>query len=178
MNLTTETSAHENILRSLYPYLIAQTMVTSNLLKALKAKQPAFGAWLTLPGSISARTASHASPYLSWVCIDCEHGLTPLQPGVAESIQAIAQPRPGGEEPPSALVRIPATGGAGPGGVGWQIKYALDAGARGVIVPMAGAMCLTTKSNSDNYLVGEHARTSDGRGRGQSIPACRTAWVW
>lgn len=106
-------------------------MATHALLKALKAKRPAFGAWITLPGIFNARTVAQSSPHLSWICVDCEHGLTPLQPGAAESIQAIAG---SGPNPPSTLVRIPATGIST--GTGWQIKYALDSGARGVVVPM------------------------------------------
>ncbi|KAJ3823733.1 Pyruvate/Phosphoenolpyruvate kinase-like domain-containing protein [Lentinula raphanica] len=63
--------------------------------------------------------------------LDCEHGLLPLHPsGATEVIAAIHGVRDG----PSALVRIPATGhgtGSGSEGVNWQIKYALDSGARG-----------------------------------------------
>lgn len=57
--------------------------------------------------------------------------MTPLQPGAAESVQAISGI---GADAPSPLVRVPATGAHT--GTGWQIKYALDAGARGIIVPM------------------------------------------
>lgn len=106
-------------------------MTTHALAQAFKAAKPAFGAWITLPGVINARTVARSSPYLSWVMIDCEHGLTSLQPGAAESIQAITGI---GSNAPSALVRIPATGTST--GTSWQIKYALDAGARGVLVPM------------------------------------------
>jgi len=144
-------------------------MATHSLLKALKNKNPAFGAWLTLPGSIAARTAAHSTPHLSWVCIDCEHGLTPLHTGAAESIQAIAQSLPGGGDPPSALVRIAATGIAGPGGVGWQIKYALDAGARGVIVPMVN----TPEQATD--VVADSRFPPIGR-RGFGSPFTQAAW--
>jgi len=102
-------------------------------LNALKANRPAFGAWITLPGVFNARTVAQSSPHLSWVVIDCEHGLTSLHPGAAESVQAV---QGSGSNPPSAIVRIPATGIST--GTGWQIKYALDAGARGIIVPMVG----------------------------------------
>ncbi|KAI0311222.1 Pyruvate/Phosphoenolpyruvate kinase-like domain-containing protein [Amylostereum chailletii] len=108
-------------------------MTTHALLAALRANKPAFGAWITLPGAFNARLVAQSSPHLSWVVIDCEHGLTSLQPGAAESIQAIAG---SGPNAPSPLVRIPATGVSS--GTGWQIKYALDAGARGIIVPMVG----------------------------------------
>ncbi|KAG1733373.1 Pyruvate/Phosphoenolpyruvate kinase-like domain-containing protein [Suillus paluster] len=106
-------------------------MTTHALLQAFKASKPAFGAWITLPGVLNARAVAQASPHLSWVMIDCEHGLTSLQPGAAESIQAITGLGPSA---PSALVRIPATGLSD--STSWQIKYALDAGARGVLVPM------------------------------------------
>jgi len=84
-----------------------------------------------LPGTFNARTVAQSGPNLSWVMIDCEHGLTSLQPGAAESIQAIQGIGAGA---PSPIVRIPATGTST--STSWQIKYALDAGARGVLVPM------------------------------------------
>jgi len=105
-------------------------MTTHALARAFKAAKPAFGAWICLPGTINARTVAQSSPHLSWVMIDCEHGLTPLQPGAAESIQAIIGL---GSGAPSPLVRIPATGTST--STSWQIKYALDAGAKGVLVP-------------------------------------------
>ncbi|KAJ7676192.1 Pyruvate/Phosphoenolpyruvate kinase-like domain-containing protein [Mycena rosella] len=107
-------------------------MASHALLNAFKANKPAFGVWLTSPGFIHARTVAQASPKLSWVCVDCEHGLTSLTSGLAESIAAIHGARPVGA--PSALVRIPATGTSA--STSWQIKHALDAGARGVLVPM------------------------------------------
>jgi len=108
-------------------------MATHALANAFKARKSAFGAWIMLPGALHARLVAQSSPHLSWVVIDCEHGLTPLQPGAAESIQAIHGIGPNA---PSTIVRIPSTGAST--GTGWQIKYALDAGARGVIVPMVG----------------------------------------
>ncbi|EED85839.1 predicted protein [Postia placenta Mad-698-R] len=59
--------------------------------------------------------------------------MTSIQPGAAESIQAIAGL---GSSAPSVLVRIPATGPCADGSASWQIKYVLDAGARGVLVPL------------------------------------------
>jgi 4-hydroxy-2-oxoheptanedioate aldolase len=107
-------------------------MTAHSLLRMFKENKPAFGAWLTTPGIFHARTVAQASPHLSWVVVDCEHGLVPLVPGAAESIVAIHDAVPNGG--PSAIVRIPATGVSQ--STGWQIKYALDAGARGVLVPM------------------------------------------
>ncbi|KAH8075991.1 Phosphoenolpyruvate/pyruvate domain-containing protein [Cristinia sonorae] len=108
-------------------------MASHPLLRAFQASKPAFGAWITLPGVWAIRTVAAASPHLSWLVIDCEHGLTPLQPGVAESVAAVAALGPNA---PSPLVRIPATGACADGSGNWQIKYALDAGARGIVVPM------------------------------------------
>jgi len=107
-------------------------MATHSLLNAFKTNEPAFGAWLTTPGIFHARTVAQASHHLSWVVVDCEHGLVPLVPGAAESISAIHGAVPNGA--PSAIVRIPATGVSQ--STSWQIKYALDAGARGILVPM------------------------------------------
>lgn len=103
------------------------------LLRAFLTSKPAFGAWLTLPGALNARVAASASPHLSWVVIDCEHGMTGLHPGASESVSAIAGLGP---DAPSTIVRIPATGACAEGSAAWQIKYALDQGARGVLVPM------------------------------------------
>ena len=65
--------------------------------------------------------------------IDCEHGLISLVPGAAEAVTAIqgAVPNGGG---PTPIVRIPATGISTSSS--WQIKHALDSGARGVLVPL------------------------------------------
>lgn len=110
-----------------------RTMASHPLLKAFEANKPAFGAWLTLPEPFAARSIASASPDLSWVAIDCEHGLTPLQPGAARTIAAVSGLGPNA---PTVIVRVPATGPAADASASWQIKYALDAGARGVVVPM------------------------------------------
>ncbi|KAJ7260123.1 Pyruvate/Phosphoenolpyruvate kinase-like domain-containing protein [Mycena rebaudengoi] len=111
-------------------------MATHSLLNAFRANKPAFGVWLTSPGFFHARTVAQASPKLSWVLIDCEHGLSSANPALSESVAAIhgAVPSMG----PSALVRIPATGVST--STGWQIKHALDAGARGILVPMVSTV--------------------------------------
>ncbi|KAG6834713.1 hypothetical protein H0H93_007870 [Arthromyces matolae] len=110
-------------------------MAARALITAFKANKPAFGVWLTTPSIFHARTLAQSSPHLSWVVIDCEHGLIPLVPGASETVAAIHGAVPNGNGP-SAVVRIPATGASGSGNTNWQIKYALDAGARGVLVPM------------------------------------------
>ncbi|CAK5272724.1 unnamed protein product [Mycena citricolor] len=110
------------------------------LLRALRAKTPAFGLWLTAPGFLHTRTAVHAAPrgVLSWVALDCEHGVVPGSGAqLAESIAAVHLDDGSGGVRPSAVVRVAALGSdARQGGVGWQVKHALDVGARGVIVPM------------------------------------------
>ncbi|KAI0360806.1 Phosphoenolpyruvate/pyruvate domain-containing protein [Trametes cingulata] len=140
--------------------------LTHPLLTAFRASKPAFGAWLTLPGFLSARTAASASPHLSWVVIDCEHGATPLQPGAAESVHAIAGLGP---HAPSTIVRIPATGACADGSAGWQIKYVLDAGARGVLVPM-----VSTAAQAKSVVAA--ARFPPAGVRGFGSPFTQLAW--
>ncbi|KAJ7214448.1 Pyruvate/Phosphoenolpyruvate kinase-like domain-containing protein [Mycena pura] len=112
-------------------------MATHSLLNAFRANKPAFGVWLTTPGFFHARTVAQASPALSWVALDCEHGLPGVGPALAESIAAVHGARAAGADAPSALVRIAATGLSD--STSWQIKHALDAGARGVLVPMVSS---------------------------------------
>lgn len=110
-------------------------MKSHSLLSAFESKTPAFGAWVTLPGTFHARTVALASPHLSWITVDCEHGLVPLVPDVAEIVSAVESARKCSTDIPiSTLVRIPATGVSNSSS--WQIKHALDAGARGVLVPL------------------------------------------
>ncbi|KAI0674188.1 Phosphoenolpyruvate/pyruvate domain-containing protein [Trametes maxima] len=140
--------------------------LTHPLLTAFRASKPAFGAWLTLPGFLSVRTAAAASPHLSWVVIDCEHGATPLQPGAAESVHAIAGL---GALAPSTIVRIPATGACADGSAGWQIKYVLDAGARGVLVPM-----VSTREQAASVVAASRFPPQGTRGFGS--PFTQLAW--
>ncbi|KAH9835187.1 Pyruvate/Phosphoenolpyruvate kinase-like domain-containing protein [Rhodofomes roseus] len=141
-------------------------MSTHRLLEAFRTSKPAFGAWLTLPGAFNARVAATASPHLSWLLIDCEHGMTSLQPGAAESIVAISGL---GKDAPSTIVRIPATGACADGSAGWQIKYVLDAGARGVLVPMVSTAAQATS-------VVAAARFPPKGIRGFGSPFTQTAW--
>ncbi|KAJ6503865.1 Pyruvate/Phosphoenolpyruvate kinase-like domain-containing protein, partial [Mycena sanguinolenta] len=120
-------------------------MASHSLLSAFKANQPAFGIWMSSPGFFHARTVAQASPHLAWVVIDCEHGLPSLNPGLPESIAAIHGASPANS--PSAIVRIPATGVSS--STSWQIKQALDAGARGVLVPMVSTVEKATEIAAD-----------------------------
>ncbi|KAF5391124.1 hypothetical protein D9757_003041 [Collybiopsis confluens] len=140
-------------------------MVTHALLDAFKARMPAFGTWLSVGGYVHVRSVARAlvgTPYKqSWVMIDCEHGLFPLNTGpTTELIAAIHGVKNG----PSALVRIPATGhgtGRGSEGINWQIKYALDAGARGVLVPM-----VSTASQAQEVVLSSYFPPQGIRGFG------------
>ncbi|KIJ56177.1 hypothetical protein M422DRAFT_150703 [Sphaerobolus stellatus SS14] len=117
-----------------------------SLLKALRASKPSFGAWLTFPTTHTARQVALAGRQsgLGWVCLDCEHGLIPIVPGVAETIAAISGLPKSAQDSadaknPSILVRIPAPGlqYSGPT-TAHQIKQVLDAGAHGIVIPMVG----------------------------------------
>ncbi|KIM64773.1 hypothetical protein SCLCIDRAFT_1212844 [Scleroderma citrinum Foug A] len=139
-------------------------MSSHTLYKAFKASTPAFGTWITLPGGLTARYIAGSSPHLSWVMIDCEHGATSLSPGASEAIHAIAGL---GADAPSALVRIPATGACS--STSWQIKYALDAGARGVLVPMVSS------AEKAREIVSDCRLPPAGR-RGYGNPFTQMAW--
>lgn len=87
---------------------------------AWAAGESTYGAWLSVPSSVSAELAAGVG--FDYVCIDCQHGGVEYQPTIA-MIQAIAL---GGSNP---IVRVPWNE---PGIIG----KSLDAGAQGVIVPM------------------------------------------
>ncbi|EIW51347.1 Phosphoenolpyruvate/pyruvate domain-containing protein, partial [Trametes versicolor FP-101664 SS1] len=139
---------------------------THPLLTAFRASKPAFGAWITLPGVLSARTAAASSPHLSWVVLDCEHGAISIQPGAAESAHAIAGL---GAAAPTTIVRIPATGACADRSAGWQIKYVLDAGARGIIVPM-----VSTRAQAESVVAASRFPPRGVRGFGS--PFTHLAW--
>ncbi|EAU82088.1 HpcH/HpaI aldolase/citrate lyase family protein [Coprinopsis cinerea okayama7 len=140
--------------------------------------KPSYGVWLTLPGTFNARTIAQASHDLGWILIDCEHGLVPLVPGAAETIAAIkgtrtiTNPSSNGSpdsrvSAPSTIVRIPATGASD--STSWQIKYALDAGADGVLVPMVSTAAKARE------VVQEAKFPPQGR-RGFGSPFTHTLW--
>ncbi|KAL4068501.1 Pyruvate/Phosphoenolpyruvate kinase-like domain-containing protein [Scleroderma yunnanense] len=139
-------------------------MTSHALYAAFKASTPAFGAWITLPGGLTARYIADSSPHLSFVMIDCEHGATSLSPGASEAIHAIAAL---GGAAPSVLVRIPATGTCS--STSWQIKYALDAGAKGVLVPMVSS------AEKAKEIVSDCRFPPAGR-RGYGNPFTHMAW--
>ncbi|EKM56850.1 uncharacterized protein PHACADRAFT_93005 [Phanerochaete carnosa HHB-10118-sp] len=141
-------------------------MASHPLLQAFQASKPAFGVWITLPGPFAARSVAAASQHLSWLAIDCEHGLTSLQPGAAETIAAVSGL---GANAPSIIVRIPATGASADGSASWQIKYALDAGARGIVVPM-----VSTKEQAQAVV--SAARFPPVGTRGYGSPFTQASW--
>lgn len=83
-------------------------------------QQPAIGGWLQVPGSFSAEIMANAG--FDWVCVDLQHGIIDYT-AMVPMLQAISTTAT------VPLVRVP-----------WNetgiIGKALDAGARGVIVPM------------------------------------------
>ncbi|KAJ7619349.1 Phosphoenolpyruvate/pyruvate domain-containing protein [Roridomyces roridus] len=99
-------------------------MDTFPLRQKIASQARAAGAWLTLPSTAIARTIAKTKG-VSWMLIDAEHGLIndhhfyDLTNTIASS----------GVSP---LIRIPAE-------ELWMIKRALDAGAHGIMVPMANS---------------------------------------
>ena len=92
-----------------------------------------YGLWMYLPGSALAHTLASSSPQIDFIIIDCEHGLIPLHGSAAETIRAISFSNPDVNKSPVPFVRITAVDDASRS---WQIKLALDGGAKGLICPM------------------------------------------
>lgn len=99
-------------------------MRTNHVKALLRAGSPAYGAWMNLPSVPAARMLGRAG--LDWITVDAEHAHADLAT-LAATVAAIAD---AGVSAP--LVRLPANS------VEW-FKWALDAGAWGVIVPMVGS---------------------------------------
>jgi len=87
------------------------------------AGRAALGAWLVIPSVFSAEIIAHAG--FDWVCVDMQHGVIDYAQMVA-MLQAVACTNV------TPLVRVPWNE---PGTIG----KTLDAGARGVIVPMVNS---------------------------------------
>lgn len=96
-------------------------MDTNHVKVQLLAGKPSYGAWLLLPSVESARVMARLG--FDWLAVDMEH--SPL--GIHEMARMVAAIAETGTCAP--LVRLPVHG------VEWY-KWALDAGAWGVIVPM------------------------------------------
>lgn len=96
-------------------------MRTNHVKAKLRAGEPALGAWLSLPSVATARIMARLG--YDWLVVDMEHSAQ--DPGLmAQMVATIAD---AGTCAP--LVRLPVNS------VEW-FKWALDAGAWGVIVPM------------------------------------------
>ena len=99
-------------------------MRTNHVKEKLRRGEPALGAWLSLPGVVSARVMARMG--FDWLLVDMEH--TAHNPVLmSEMVGAIAD---AGTCAP--FVRVPYNS------VEW-FKWALDAGAWGVIVPMVNS---------------------------------------
>lgn len=90
------------------------------LKEAWRAGQPAFGLWCTVSDALVAEAMASVGP--DYVCVDLQHG-SAHEGRLVEMIQAIDA---GGSAP---IVRVPANQPA-------SIGKALDAGARGVVIPL------------------------------------------
>jgi len=141
---------------------------THPLRAAMDAGKPAFGAWLTMPGTALARTIALAHPAMSWICIDAEHGLIGLGGSTIFETCTALSALPGGG--PSPIVRIPAT--ADSDSVGWQIKLALDGGARGILVPM----CPDAKAAERVVKAARFPNAHVPGSRGLGNPFTHTVW--
>ena len=96
-------------------------MRTNQVKEKLKRGEPALGAWLSLPSVPSARIMARLG--FDWLVVDMEHSAhNPVL--MADMVATIVD---AGASAP--IVRVPANG------VEW-FKWALDAGAWGVVVPM------------------------------------------
>ncbi len=96
-------------------------MRTNEVKAKLKRGEPSVGAWLNIPNMSTARIMARLG--FDWLLVDGEHGAqNPTL--MADMVGAIADARTS-----APLVRIPQNS------VNW-FKWALDAGAWGVLVPM------------------------------------------
>ncbi|MDQ1466548.1 MAG: 4-hydroxy-2-oxoheptanedioate aldolase [Actinomycetota bacterium] len=98
-------------------------MRANGLREAWAEGRAARGGWLTIPSGFSAEIMAHAG--FDWVCVDMQHGVIDYQQMVA-MLQAVSSTAV------TPLVRVPWNE---PGIIG----KTLDAGARGVIVPMVNS---------------------------------------
>lgn len=96
-------------------------MAKNIILLKLKNGQPARGVWLGIPSVHSVRLLARLP--LDWMIIDMEHAPTSLET-MTSMIAAVSE-----ANGPQAVVRLSQTSSE-------NIKYALDAGAAGIIAPM------------------------------------------
>ena len=96
-------------------------MANNKILEKLKNGQPARGVWLGIPSVHSVRLLARLP--LDWMVIDMEHSPTSLDVMVA-MVAAVSE-----ANGPQAVVRLSQASAE-------NIKWALDAGAAGIIAPM------------------------------------------
>ncbi|QIN78583.1 hypothetical protein GBA65_08690 [Rubrobacter marinus] len=95
--------------------------MANSLRQAWSEGRPAFGMWIMMPGpAFGVELVSAARP--DYVCIDCQHGLADL----GALVPMLAAAEAAGSTP---LVRVPRNDPA-------DIGRVLDAGARGIVVPL------------------------------------------
>ena len=98
-------------------------MRSNGVRAAWAADRAALGAWLTIPSGFSAEIVAHAG--FDWACVDMQHG-------VIDYAQMVGMLQAMSATDTTPLVRVP-----------WNeqgiIGKSLDAGARGVIVPMVNS---------------------------------------
>ena len=99
-------------------------MRPNGLREAWADDRPTLGGWLTIPSGFSAEIMAHAG--FDWVCVDMQHGVIDYQQMVT-MLQAVSS------TDVTPLVRVPWNE---PGIIG----KTLDAGARGVIIPMVNSV--------------------------------------
>ncbi|KAF2771791.1 Phosphoenolpyruvate/pyruvate domain-containing protein [Teratosphaeria nubilosa] len=121
----------------------------NRLQKALKSGKTTFGGWQMLPGPNLSRTICRSNPHLDWVCVDAEHGNI-SDDSMHECVAAIAAC---GVSP---VVRVAE-------GQHWMIKRALDAGAHGIMVPLA-------RTVDDAKNVGSYSKFPPTGSRGFGSP--------
>ena len=96
-------------------------MNKNKILLKLRNGQPARGVWLGIPSVHSARLLARLP--LDWMIIDMEHAPTSLET-MTNMVAAISE-----ANGPQAVVRLSQSSSE-------NIKYALDAGAAGILAPM------------------------------------------
>jgi 4-hydroxy-2-oxoheptanedioate aldolase len=107
-------------------------MRKNHVKEKLKQDQPSLGGWLALPSAASARAMARQG--FDWLLVDMEH--SPQTPTLmADMVAAIADT---GQSAP--FVRVPTNS------IEW-LKWALDAGAWGVVVPM-----INTRQEAENAV--------------------------
>jgi 2-keto-3-deoxy-L-rhamnonate aldolase RhmA len=101
-----------------------EAMRTNHVKQKLKQGEPALGAWLLFPSIATARIMSQLG--FDWLVVDMEHSAqsTPIMAGMVATIADAGTCAP--------IVRIPNNS------VEWY-KWALDAGAWGIVVPMVNS---------------------------------------